>query len=40
MSYRRKQVPPKPEQQTLFPPTEVSYRNPGAIRTLSTYQRQ
>ena len=38
MSYRRKQAPPKPEQQTLFPPAEVSYSNPGAIRTLSTSQ--
>ena len=38
MSYRRKQAPPKPEQQPLFPPAEVSYSNPGAIRTLSTSQ--
>ena len=38
MSYRRNQAPPKPEQQTLFPPAEVSYSNPGAIRTLSTSQ--
>ena len=38
MSYRRKHSPPKPEQQTLFPPAEVEYSNPGAIRTLSTSQ--
>ena len=38
MSYRRKHSPPKPEQQTLFPPAEVEYSNPGAIRTLSTIQ--
>lgn len=38
MSYRRKQAPPKAEQQTLFPSAEVSYSNPGAIRTLSTSQ--
>lgn len=36
MSYRKKHIPPKPEQQTLFPPPEVEYSNPGAIRTLST----
>lgn len=38
MNSRRKQAPPKTEQQTLFPPAEVSYSNPGAIRTLSTSQ--
>lgn len=38
MNYRRKHSPPKPEQQTLFPPAEVEYSNPGAIRTLSTSQ--
>ena len=38
MSYRRKHSPPKPEQQTLFPPAEVEYSNPGAIPTLSTSQ--
>ena len=38
MSYRRKHSPPKPEQQTIFPPAEVEYSNPGAIRTLSTSQ--
>ena len=36
MSYRKKHSPPKPEQQALFPPAEVEYSNPGAIRTLST----
>ena len=36
MSYRKKHSPPKPEQQTIFPPAEVEYSNPGAIRTLST----
>lgn len=39
MSYRKRHDPPKPnraEQQTLFPPAEVEYCNPGAIRTLST----
>ena len=36
MSYRKKHVPPKPEQQTFLPPSEVEYSNPGAIRTLST----
>ena len=34
MNYRRKQAPPKAEQQTFFPPAEVSYSNPGSIRTL------
>ena len=38
MSYRKKHALPKPEQQTLFTPTEVEYSNPGAIRTLSTSQ--
>ena len=38
MNYHRKQAPPKAEQQTLFPSAEVSYSNPGAIRTLSTSQ--
>ena len=38
MSYRRKPAPPKAEQQPLFPPAEVSYSNPGSIRTLSTSQ--
>ena len=38
MNYRRKQAPPKAEQQTFFPPAEVSYSNPGSIRTLSTSQ--
>ena len=36
MSYRKKHSPPKPEQQTIFPPAEVEYSNPGSIRTLST----
>ena len=36
MSYRKKHIPPKSEQQTLFPPAEVEYSNPGSIRTLST----
>ena len=36
MSYRKKHSSPKPEQQALFPPAEVEYSNPGAIRTLST----
>ena len=36
MSYRKKHSPPKAEQQTLFPPAEVEYSNPGTIRTLST----
>ncbi len=38
MNYRRKQAPPKAEQQTFFPSAEVSYSNPGSIRTLSTSQ--
>ena len=38
MSYRKKHSSPKPEQQALFPPAEVEYSNPGAIRTLSTSQ--
>ena len=29
---------PKPEQQTLFPPAEVEYSNPGTIRAMSTSQ--
>ena len=36
MSYRKKHSPPKTGQQTLFPPAEVEYSNPGTIRTLST----
>lgn len=36
MSYRKKHSPPKAEQQTLFPPSEVEYSNPGTVRTLST----
>ena len=36
MSYRKKHSPPKAEQQTLFPPAEVEYSNPGTVRTLST----
>ena len=36
MSYRKKHSPPKPEQQTIFPPAEVEYSNHGSIRTLST----
>ncbi len=36
MSYRKKHSPPKPEQQTIFPPAEVEYSNPGSICTLST----
>ena len=38
MNNRRKHSLPRPEQQTLFPPAEVEYSNPGAIRTLSTSQ--
>ena len=38
MNYRRKHSSPKPEQHPLFPPAEVEYSNPGAIRTLSTSQ--
>ena len=38
MSNRRKHSPPRPEQQTLFPPVEIEYSNPGSIRTLSTSQ--
>ena len=38
MSYRKRHEPPKTGQQTLFPPAEVEYSNPGAIRTLSTSQ--
>lgn len=38
MRNQRKHSPPRPEQQTLFPPAEVEYSNPGAIRTLSTSQ--
>ena len=38
MNYRRKQAPPKAEQQTFFPSAEVSYSNPGYIRILSTGQ--
>lgn len=34
MNYRRKHSSPNP----LFPPAEVEYSNPGAIRTLSTSQ--
>ena len=36
MSYRKKHSPPKAAQQTLFPPAEVEYSNPGTVRTLST----
>ena len=36
MSSTKKHSPPKTEQQTLFPPAEVEYGNPGTIRTLST----
>jgi hypothetical protein len=36
MSYRKKHSPPKTGQQTLFPPAEVEYSNPGTVRTLST----
>ena len=36
MSYRKKHSPPKAGQQTLFPPAEVEYSNPGTVRTLST----
>lgn len=38
MSYRKKHDPAKPEQQTLFPPPEVEYSNPGVIRAMSTSQ--
>lgn len=33
----KKHSPPRPEQQTLFPP-EVAYSNPGVIRAMSTSQ--
>ena len=36
MSYRKKHIPPKPEQQGFLSLPEVEYSNPGSIRTLST----
>ncbi len=36
MSCRKKNSLPKAGQQTLLPPAEVEYSNPGTVRTLST----
>ena len=36
MSYQKMHSPPKSGQQTIFPPAEMVFSNPGTIRTLSS----